>query len=126
MLDPDGRCGAPLPTDEARAALAELVRLYDAEGAQELLDTMLQDLALQRPEFEQGLAQQDARRASRVVHTLKSTSAMLGASELSARFQALEARLRAGDFSSADDDARAAIQDYEARITHLLGLMTRV
>jgi len=70
--------------DEGAAMLAELVELF-FEDAPQLLETLRSSLAAG-----------DVEKAQRAVHTLKGTSASLGATHLSQLCAELEAALRAG------------------------------
>ena len=72
----------------------------------ELVDAYVSDSAEQVAGIEAALAAGDADALVRPAHTLKSSSATLGAMELSATARTLEMAARAGDLSDADDPAR--------------------
>ena len=60
----------------------------------ELIDLFLQDAPQRMQEIEQGLADGDIRRLERAAHTLKSSSANIGALSLSALFKRMEGEAR--------------------------------
>lgn len=98
----------------ASAVLDELslqrLRELDPEGANQVVERVLRafEASLQRllPQSVQALAQGDHDAVRHVVHTLKSSSASVGALELSRRCGEIENRLRA--LQTADLDALLA------------------
>ncbi|MGH9157792.1 MAG: Hpt domain-containing protein [Acidimicrobiales bacterium] len=74
--------------------LDELVEDIGPEDVTELLDLYLADAPVQLDSARAGVAAGDPEQVARAAHTLKSTSAMLGAAALSAVCQDLEERAR--------------------------------
>jgi HPt (histidine-containing phosphotransfer) domain-containing protein len=101
----------------------------DIGFVRDLVDAYISDSAEQVSGIEAALAAGDAEALVRPAHTLKSSSATLGAIELSATARTLEQAARAGDLSDADthraaasvrvewEAAIAALKDWVARTT---------
>jgi len=101
----------------------------DIGFVRDLVDAYVSDSAEQVSGIEAALAAGDAEALVRPAHTLKSSSATLGAIELSATARTLEQAARAGDLSDADtrraaaevrgewEAATAALRDWIARTT---------
>jgi hypothetical protein len=100
--DADGRLtpGATVQLDEAAL---DALRALDPDGRQQVLRRVLQtyDSSARRllGALSDACAQADWAAAERIVHTLKSSSASVGALDFARRCAALEHGLRAGDRS---------------------------
>ena len=88
----------------------------DVAFVRDLVDAYVSDSAEQISGIEAALAAGDAEALVRPAHTLKSSSATLGAMELSATARTLEMAARAGDLSDGDTQrASAAVRgEWEA------------
>jgi len=84
-----------------------------------LVDTFLTALPREIETLEQAVARGDSATASRVAHTYKSSSANLGAMELSASFAAIEQKARTGSIESLPELC-AALRLAEGRVAPLL------
>jgi HPt (histidine-containing phosphotransfer) domain-containing protein len=93
-------CLPPAPSDAAELDEPSLQRLreLDPDGSKQVVSRVLRafEASLQRllPQAAQALEQRDAHALRHVVHTLKSSSASVGALELSRRCGEIENRLR--------------------------------
>lgn len=93
-FDPSVLKALPMVADGSQPGFAEEMRaLFASTGALCLID------------IDAAMAQRDAARAQRLLHTLKSSSAQVGALELSAIAARFETALRAGE-TTQDDCAR--------------------
>jgi len=72
---------------------------------------------------ERAMEQGDAMALRNAVHTLKSSSANLGATTLSRRFAALETYAREGSMPPAEQEWAAACDEYERALQALQSLM---
>ena len=84
----------------------------DAEFMTELIDTYVADAPAQLDGLRAGLAAEDADALVRPAHTLKSSSASLGALRLAERCRQLEASAKSGSL----DGAAASIAGIEAEV----------
>ncbi|MEB3163058.1 MAG: Hpt domain-containing protein [Prochlorothrix sp.] len=112
---------SPVSPDTLPAIDAELIRLNlgalgedAAECLTFLTETFTQDTPAMLAQMQQSAAQQDADGLRRSAHTLKSSSATLGATRLSKLCLLLETQARAGDFSQAVELVQQAKSAYEA------------
>jgi two-component system, sensor histidine kinase and response regulator len=94
------RLAAAGADDFSAEGLAEMHRLYEEEGARELVGAMAQDLPAQCAELDRGTATRDAALVRRAAHSLKSAARMVGAEELGALWERIE---RLSDASTLDD-----------------------
>ncbi|WP_158219655.1 ATP-binding protein [Ideonella sp. A 288] len=102
-FDPSVLQALPMVADGSQPEFAEQMRaLFASTGALSLID------------IDAALAQRDAARVQRLLHTLKSSSAQVGALELSAIAARFEAALRAGE--TAQDDWARQLHDAWGRL----------
>ncbi|MFR9803184.1 response regulator [Pseudonocardia sp. RS010] len=106
--EPAGPTHPPRPAPAAplleRAVLDGLIASFGEEGpglVAELVGEFAANAPLLVSELHDGLAAGDPTRVRRAAHTLKSNTAMFGASDLSARCAALEERATGGDLEGA-------------------------
>ncbi len=98
----------PLPVEAAELDEGALQRLHelDPDGSNRVVERVLQafDASLLRllPQGDQALARLDSEALRHVVHTLKSSSASVGALELSRRCNDIESRLRDAGLEGVD------------------------
>jgi HPt (histidine-containing phosphotransfer) domain-containing protein len=118
--------GDPLRLD---AGALDKLRALDPDGRQQVLQRVLQTYysSAQRllEELAQARAQADWPTAEHVVHTLKSSSAYIGALDFSSRCGALEQRLRAGDHAGMAAEL-ASLGDDGARVLAAVQAMLRI
>lgn len=119
-MDTTASPSTPSP-DAAPAIDAELIRLNlgalgedAAECLTFLTETFTQDTPDMLAQMRQSAEQQDAEGLRRSAHTLKSSSATLGATRLSQLCLTLETQARAGNLSEALDLVHQAEVAYEA------------
>jgi two-component system, sensor histidine kinase and response regulator len=114
---------------EARAAVdpAALDRLLDMTGGDpeflaELIDTFLEDGAVQLEALRHAVAAGDAEAALRPAHSLKSNSASMGAEHLAGLARDLEADARSGAIDDGPARIEAATAEFEAVRAALLAI----
>jgi HPt (histidine-containing phosphotransfer) domain-containing protein len=100
--------------------LRELTEMTDSEFVQELISAYLEDAPEQILEMRQALETEEQQRFARAAHSLKSTSANLGASMLQQYAKELEAYGRAGDLAAAAEQFPRLEEEY-ARVEAQLG-----
>ena len=105
--------------DRERAALERLTRLGGAQLATELVTLYLDDTPTRIAAAVEALGATDAAALAKAVHSIKSSSAQLGADELASACQAVEDAAERGDLSL----ARARLRDVE---NSYLAFSTRV
>jgi HPt (histidine-containing phosphotransfer) domain-containing protein len=98
------------------AALAELLEAVGGDRAflVELIETYLGDSPTLIAELRAGLASGDAAVVRRAAHTLKSTSASVGATRLATICREIEAAAAADDLGELGPRADRAATEYEA------------
>jgi HPt (histidine-containing phosphotransfer) domain-containing protein len=98
------------------AALAELLETVggDREFLAELIETYLGDSPGLFAELRTGLAAGDAGVVRRAAHTLKSTSASFGATNLAGICRGIETSAAAGDVADVGPQVAAAETEFEA------------
>ena len=103
---------APIDT----AAFDELLETVggDREFLAELIETYLSDSPGLFAELRAAIAAGDAAAARRAAHTLKSTSASFGATDLSAQCREIEAAAAAGDLVGLEERVDRAEEAYRA------------
>jgi signal transduction histidine kinase/CheY-like chemotaxis protein len=105
----------PAPGAEARQrALACLVDEVGAEGAGEVLDTMIGNAAQACAALREAAARQDLRRLRRELHSMKANCAMVGAAELSAACGQLERAIREDSSESLEGQVEMIASLYAA------------
>jgi len=115
----------PPPSDGGALDLTVIERIRDMErrGAarllERLIDTYLTTAAKHVADAEQALANGDASALRHAVHTLKSSSANLGATSLSQHFATLETHARSRQIHAARRDWPAARSEYERAVQAL-------
>ena len=120
---------APLPPgdDVLDAAALETLRSLDPTGASKLLDRVLAafetSTARLLPQLRQARLQADAETVKQVAHTLRSSSASLGAMKLSRLCAEIEAMIRDGQPFSLLDSRVAAL---EVEIAVALGALRKL
>ena len=117
--------GAPLGTERAADAFTPLRRLgvdvtqgllycqKDEEFYQSLLVQFASEGNEKRTNLEKFFTEKNLNDYSIIVHALKSTSKMIGASDLSAKAKALEEASKAGDFASIENGHRTVMDEYK-------------
>jgi CheY-like chemotaxis protein len=103
---------APVPADHRAEMRATLEETFGAEGARELVETLVSDLRVQSAELMAAQQAGDGPSIARVIHTLKSTSGLMAAHELAQGFAAVEQRCRRGQALAAGADIAALLQRY--------------
>jgi HPt (histidine-containing phosphotransfer) domain-containing protein len=112
--------GGAQPLDrEALERIRALQRPGRADLLTRLVDAFLTALPREIEALEQAVSKGDSATASRVAHTYKSSSANLGAMELSASFAEIEQRVRAGSIDRLPELC-AALRAAEGRVVPLL------
>ena len=108
------------------AALAELLETVggDRDFLAELVETYRADCPLLLAELGAAVAGGDAPAARRAAHTLKSTSASMGALGLAAQCREIEAAAAAGDLDGLDKRVERAAATYVAVEAALLAAVT--
>lgn len=96
-----------------RAVFGELVSNVGADFIAELVDTYCQETPQLLAELQQALARADAEAFRRAAHSIKSSSASLGALDFSALARALEMTGKSGDLSSAAPAVGQLAGDYD-------------
>ena len=91
----------------------EWVEEYDAEFLVELIDVYLDDTPKRLDNLCAALAGGDLETLTREAHTLKSSSANVGAMSISAIAKEIEAAGRQGDVASVGDKARRIQADFQ-------------
>jgi HPt (histidine-containing phosphotransfer) domain-containing protein len=91
---------------------AELKTTVGADFIGELVDAYLDDTPRLISELTESLAQQDAARFSRTAHSIKSSSASLGALPLSLLARELELMGKQGDLSGAESKVKRLQENY--------------
>ncbi|MEP6608624.1 MAG: response regulator [Burkholderiaceae bacterium] len=103
------------------------IRQMEQRGAARLLQRLVDTYAVTATRLmadaERALAREDAAALLQAVHTLKSSSANLGATPLSRRFAALEVHAREQKMAAAQREWIDTRQDYERALQALQGLM---
>ncbi len=108
-------------------AVAVVDELMDAIGGDraflaELIDTFLADAPAQVAAMREAVAAGAAEALVRPVHTLKSSAATFGATELTERCRALEAQARSGSL----DGAEAAVASIEEALADALDALSEL
>src|SRR3989304_8369223 len=96
------------------ATLQTLEATTDRALAQELIEAFLEDGREQIAAMRKSLASGDAVTFQRAAHSLKSSSANLGALELSAQAKALELLAKAGNLQAAPEQLEAVAAAFPA------------
>jgi HPt (histidine-containing phosphotransfer) domain-containing protein len=96
-----GQAMPSAPDDFDEGMLLPLQELYEPEGAIELIQTMHEDLARKRRDYQAALDKQDRVAAARVAHSLKSEVRIVSALPLGHALEAVEQAFKSGDFSAA-------------------------
>ena len=104
------------PEDFSEAGLTEMRRLYEDEGAAEIVAAMAQDLPGQCAQLEQGAAARDVKLFRRAAHSIKSAARMAGADDLGNLWERIE-RLSTEETL---DDAAAMVAAAVSRQQRLL------
>jgi CheY-like chemotaxis protein len=118
------------PVDGGALDLTVIERIRDMErrGASRLLERLIQTYlttaAKHVADAEQALASGDASALRHAVHTLKSSSANLGATGLSQHFATLESHARSRQIHAARRDWPAARSEYERAVQALRAMST--
>jgi HPt (histidine-containing phosphotransfer) domain-containing protein len=94
------------------STFAELKANVGADFIGELIDAYLEDTPRLLFELQQTLAQQDALAFSRAAHSIKSSSASLGALQFSAQAKELEMIGKAGDLTAVDEKVKQLEGEY--------------
>ncbi|MCO6451638.1 MAG: Hpt domain-containing protein [Caldilineales bacterium] len=94
------------------ATLDALAEMADAEFVGELIDAFCEETPRQITELRAALADGDVEVFRRTAHTIKSTSATLGAPDFAKQAKALEDIGRAGDLSDAGDQVDRLAESY--------------
>lgn len=117
---------APDSTALDRAVLDELLASvgHDRDFVRQLIDAYVTDSAELVAAVEAAVAADDAAALVRPAHTLKSSSATVGAARLSALARELEAAGRAGDLDPAARDQAARARDEWTTATAALRIWT--
>lgn len=111
-----------LPSEDfSPQGLAEMRRVYDDEGAAEIIAAMAQDLPQQRAEIELGAAERDTRRLKRAAHSVKSAARMVGAEALGTLWEHIERLSAEGTL----DQAIARVPEALTRQQNLLARLQR-
>jgi HPt (histidine-containing phosphotransfer) domain-containing protein len=97
------------------AALDDLVEDIGADEVADLLDVFLDDVPQQLELLSDGLDAGDCAMIGRVAHTLKSTSALVGADDAASRLRELESAAEAGDLDR--------LRETAPEVTRQLGLV---
>jgi PAS domain S-box-containing protein len=105
--------------DYSAEGLAELRRIYDEEGAVEIIGALVTDLAAQSLELQRSLELGDVRTLQRVAHTLKSTSRLVGALRLGDDWDELERLVDAGMSDISNQRALRLIARYDGLVQRL-------
>ena len=100
------------PVDHS--TLQDLVASTDMAFVQELIEAFLEDGREQIAAMRQSLASGDVPVFQRAAHSLKSSSANLGALELSAQAKALELLAKAGNLQAAPEQLEAVAAAFPA------------
>jgi HPt (histidine-containing phosphotransfer) domain-containing protein len=111
--------------DQPTLAASAIDELLDATGGDpgflvELIDTFLTDAPAQVAAMREAMGAGEAEALVRPAHTLKSSAATFGATELAERCRALEAQARAGSLEGADaavDSIETALADASAALS---------
>jgi two-component system, sensor histidine kinase len=121
MKEPNvNEAGAPVLDVSVLSELTDSVG-GDREFVVELIRTFLADATEQLEAIDVAAAAGDAEALVRPAHTLKSSSATLGATRLAATSRAVEMAARSGSIdSSVADDVRALHTDLDAAASALL------
>jgi signal transduction histidine kinase/CheY-like chemotaxis protein/class 3 adenylate cyclase len=98
--------------DKICAALQELVGAYEPKIITELIQSYLEGGTTLTTELQTAIVQQDARKLEQAAHSLKSSSASLGATVLADLCKQLEQQGRANDMTDAEDKVRQALCEY--------------
>lgn len=114
MTEPD------LPALDA-SVLDELLAAVDGDRAFviDLIETYLADGDMHVAEIESAVASADAIAVVRPAHTLKSSSATVGAGQLAATARALEVSARSGALDDAADDAASLRATWDRAVAAL-------
>ena len=124
-----GRAAVPAPTgdDVIDAAALATLRSLDPTGVNKLLDRVLAafetSTARLLPQLRQARAQADAQTVKQVAHTLRSSSASLGAMKLSRLCAEIETMIRDGQPFSLLDSRAAAL---EVEVAVALGALRKL
>ena len=117
--------GAPLGTERSEDVFTPLRKLgvdvtqgllycqKDEEFYQSLLVQFASESAEKRANLEKFFKEKNLNDYSLIVHALKSTSKMIGASDLSTKAKALEDASKAGDFSTIESGHLGVIDEYK-------------
>ncbi len=124
----DSTADAPIAGDVLDGAAIERIRDMERRGAARLLERLIETYLGTAEKLvadtERALENDDAPALRQAVHTLKSSSANLGAARLAQRCAELEALARAGRVSAARQDWPAARDEYR-RVVRALRAMVR-
>ncbi|HYM48387.1 MAG TPA: Hpt domain-containing protein, partial [Burkholderiaceae bacterium] len=109
-------------------SVIDRIREMEQRGAARLLERLIETYTATATKLmadaERALAQGDAAALRQAVHTLKSSSANVGATTLSQRFGALELHAREGRTQAAGHEWAAVRIEYERALQALQALMT--
>ncbi|MDB5972241.1 MAG: response regulator [Hydrocarboniphaga sp.] len=108
--------------DARQQALASLIDEVGAEGAAEVLDTMIGNAAQACAALREAVARRDLRRLRRELHSMKANCAMVGAAELSARCGQLERAIRE---DAVGEGFEAPVESIAIRYSELAEELTR-
>lgn len=116
--------GAPLGTERSEDVFTPLRKLgvdvtqgllycqKDEEFYRSLLVQFASEAAEKRTNLEKFFTEKNLNDYSIIVHALKSTSKMIGASDLSAKAKALEEASKSGDFATVENGHKTVITEY--------------
>lgn len=105
--------------DFSAAGLAEMRRVFEDEGAAEIVTAMADDLPTQGAALDRAASERDARSLKRAAHSVKSAARMVGADALGDLWEHIE-RL------SADATLDEAIAQFPAALTRQRRLLARL
>jgi signal transduction histidine kinase/DNA-binding response OmpR family regulator len=109
--------------DALDPAALDMLRELQQSGSESLLRTVVHAFLDSAPELledlETGLAQRSAERVQDAAHTLKSSSANVGATRLASLSREIEARARAGNLSQAKDLLDPLLAEYREVVSAL-------
>lgn len=100
-------------TEEIKQAFINLIGEAEGEIVTELATTYLDSSQVLTQNLSKAIQQQDPKLMEQAAHSLKSSSASLGAMQLSEMSKELEKQGRAGDMTEADTKVNALLQEYQ-------------
>lgn len=112
---------AAAPEDFSVQGLEEMRRIYEDEGAAEIVAAMAEDLPRQQAELERSAAKRDVRSFKRAAHSVKSAARMVGADALGTLWEEIEGL----SAETTLDQAIAKVAEALARQHRLLARLQR-